>query len=103
MYIVVFVTAKDVTEAQKIAEALVNGKLAACVNIVDGVKSIFTWQGKVDKADEALLILKSRKSLFPKIVAQVKKLHSYDCPEVIALPIVGGNKDYLNWIKDSCV
>ena len=103
MYIIVFVTARNVREAQKIAAALVNGKLAACVNIINGVRSIFTWQGKVEKANEVLLILKSKKSCFPRIVAKVKALHSYDCPEVIALPIIGGNKDYLRWIKDSCV
>lgn len=102
MYIIVFVTTKDVSEAQRIAAALVNGKLAACVNVINGVRSIFTWKGKVDKAKEALLIIKSRKSLFPKLVAKVKKLHSYDCPEVIAMPIIGGNRDYLNWVKDSC-
>lgn len=102
MYVVIFITVKNVMEGEKIAHHLVKEQLVACVNIISGVKSIFTWQGKVDHADEALLILKSKKSCFPKIVAQVKKLHSYDCPEVIAMPIIGGNKDYLNWVKDSC-
>jgi periplasmic divalent cation tolerance protein len=102
VYIIVFVTAKNVKEANKIATALVKEKLVACANIINGVKSIFTWKGKMDKANEVLLVLKSKKICFPKIVSKVKKLHSYDVPEIIAMPIVGGNKDYLNWIKDSC-
>ena len=101
MHIIIFVTAKNVREANTIATALVKGKLIACANIVNGVRSIFTWKGKVDKANEALLILKSKKSCFPKIVNKVKKLHSYDVPEIIAMPIVGGNKDYLKWIDES--
>ncbi len=102
MYIIVLVTAKNVREANKIASKLVEGKLIACANIVKGVKSIFRWQGKIDKADETLLILKSRKSCFAKIVKTIKKYHSYDVPEIIALPIIDGNKDYLNWIKENC-
>jgi periplasmic divalent cation tolerance protein len=102
MYIVVFITTKNIREANKIAAKLVEGKLIACANVIKDVKSIFWWQGKVDKADEVLLVLKSKKSCFPKIVKTVKKLHSYEVPEIIALPIVDGNKDYLDWIKKSC-
>lgn len=101
MNIVVFVTAKDKQEAQKIARRLVEDKLIACANIVDGVKSVFWWQGKTDEADETLLIMKSEKRLFKKIAAAVKALHSYDLPEVIALPIVDGSADYLKWMKES--
>ena len=101
MNIVVFVTAKDKQEAQKIARRLVEDKLIACANIVDGVKSVFWWQGKTDEADETLLIMKSEKRLFKKIAAAVKALHSYDIPEVIALPIVDGSADYLKWMKES--
>lgn len=101
MHIVVFVTAKDKQEAQKIARRLVEDKLIACANIVDGVKSVFWWQGKTDEADETLLIMKSEKRLFKKIAAAVKALHSYDLPEVIALPIVEGSADYLKWMKES--
>ena len=102
MYIVVFITAKDADEANRIAEKLVEEKLAACVNIVSSIKSIFWWEGKVDRADEALLILKSQKNLLNKIIKTVKSLHSYTVPEVIALPVVGGNADYLKWVKASC-
>lgn len=101
MHIVVFVTAKDKQEAQKIVRRLVEDKLIACANIVDGVKSVFWWQGKTDEADETLLIMKSEKRLFKKIAAAVKALHSYDLPEVIALPIVEGSADYLKWMKES--
>jgi periplasmic divalent cation tolerance protein len=101
MYVVIFVTAKDEQEANKIAEGLVQSKLIACANIVGGIKSVFWWEGKVDRAQECLLILKSRKALFSRIVKMVKSLHSYDTPEIIALPIVGGNKDYLKWIAES--
>lgn len=101
MHIVVFVTAKDKQEAQKIARRLVEDKLIACANIVDGVKSVFWWQGKTDEADETLLIMKSEKRFFKKIAAAVKALHSYDLPEVIALPIVEGSADYLKWMKES--
>ena len=100
MYIVVFVTTKNIEEAEKIARKLVEEKLVACANILNGVKSIFQWEGKMDHAQETLLILKSRQELFPKIVKAVKSVHSYQLPEIIALPIVEGSEDYLNWIKE---
>lgn len=101
MEIVILITAKDVMEAQKMSERLVAEKLAACVNIVAGVRSIFWWDRKVDQADEALMIVKSKKELFERIIKEVKSLHSYEVPEIIALPIIDGNKDYLKWINDS--
>ena len=101
MHIVILVTAKDDAEANKIAEKLVAKKLIACVNIVPGIQSIFRWQGKVDRAQEVLLVLKSRRRHFPAIVKTVQALHSYDVPEIIALPIVEGNKDYLQWMTES--
>jgi len=101
MSIVVLVTAKNSREANQISTKLIEGKLIACANIIKGINSIFRWKGKVDQANEVLLILKSRKSCLPKIVKTVKKYHSYDVPEIIALPIVGGSKDYLNWIKEN--
>ena len=101
MGIVVFITAKDLSEAKRISQKLLEEKLIACVNIVEGVKSFFWWQGKIDNAQEVLLILKSQESLFKKIVKTVKSVHSYEVPEVIALPIVEGNPDYLRWIDES--
>lgn len=101
MNIVIFVTTKDSSEAQAIARALVDQKLVACANIVSGVKSLFWWQGKVDEASEVLLILKTKRSLFKRIEKTVKSLHSYDVPEIIALPIVAGSQEYLKWLNDS--
>lgn len=101
MYIVVFITASGVKEARRISSALLKKKLVACVNIVEKVESFFWWEGNIDKAKELLLIAKSKKSRLPGIIKLVKSEHSYSCPEVIALPVMGGNKDYLRWIDGS--
>jgi periplasmic divalent cation tolerance protein len=101
MHIVIFITASKKEEARKIANELIAKKLVACVNIVDRVESHFWWQGKVDNAKEVLLIAKSRKDKFAKIVKSVKSVHSYDVPEIIAMPIIAGYKPYLRWINDS--
>ena len=97
-YIVVFITVKEPEEAQKIAKALVKRRQAACVNILPGVSSHFWWKDKLDTADECLVIVKSRESLLPDIIKSVRKIHSYSIPEIIALPIIGGNREYLEWI-----
>ncbi len=97
--VVVLVTAKNLDEARKIAGHLLAKKLIACANIVNGVESHFWWEGKIDKSAEVLLLLKSQQSLFPKIVKAVKDAHSYSVPEIIALPIILGDKNYLDWIK----
>ena len=89
MPIIIFVTAKNSREANKIAAKLVESKLIACANVIKGVHSIFRWQGKIDKANETLLILKSKRSCLPKVIKMVKKYHSYDVPEIIALPMRG--------------
>jgi len=102
-YIVVLVTTKDKNQATKIAKGLLEAKLIACANIIGGVHSLFWWQGKIDSSKEVLLILKSKKSLFKKIEAKVKSLHSYQTPEIIALPIVDGSKPYLDWINSSII
>lgn len=101
MHIVVFVTASNKKEAARIAQGLVKNKLAACVNIIAKVESLFWWQGKASRAKEVLLVVKSQKKMLPKIIKLVRSLHSYDCPEVIALPIIGGYKNYLDWIDES--
>jgi len=85
-------------EAHKIANVLLSQRKAACINIVPGVSSLFWWQDKIDSAQESLLIIKTKASLLDQIVTLVRETHSYDTPEVIALPIVGGNQDYLEWI-----
>src|SRR3989338_3529826 len=101
MNVVIFVTAANKKEADKIASALIKNKLAACVNIIENVDSLFWWQGKVARAKEALLIVKTRKALMHKLIKKVKLLHSYEVPEIIALPIVCGNNEYLKWINES--
>ena len=101
MNIVIFITTKDEKEAKDIASRLVESKLAACVNIVSSIKSIFHWQGKVDSSEESLLIVKTKKRLFNKLIKAVKQIHSYEVPEIIALPIIGGSKEYLRWLNDS--
>jgi len=102
-HIVILVTAKDKKEANKIAVGLLEAKLIACANILDGVQSLFCWQGKIDSSKEVLLVLKTKKTLFKKVASKVKSLHSYQTPEIIALPITEGSKDYLDWINSSCV
>jgi len=102
MHTVIFVTAPDKKQARQIANKLIKTKLAACVNIIPGVESLFSWKGKIDSAKELLLIIKSEKSKLPKIIKTVKSLHSYEVPEIIALPIIAGNKEYLRWI-DECI
>jgi periplasmic divalent cation tolerance protein len=97
-YIVVLITTKGAEEAQKIAKALLKRRQAACVNIVPEVDSHFWWQDKLDASKESLLIVKTKESLLPDIIKSVKKMHSYDVPEIIALPIVGGSQEYLDWI-----
>ena len=98
MYIVILVTAVNKKEAGKIAASLIKQKLAACVNIVDKVDSLFFWEAKVQKAKEFLLIIKSKKEKLGRIIKLVKSLHSYTVPEIIALPIIAGDKPYLRWI-----
>jgi periplasmic divalent cation tolerance protein len=101
MPVVILITASSKKEAERIASALIKEKLAACVNILDGVTSLFWWQGKVDQAKETLLIVKSEKEKLSAIIKRVKSLHSYDVPEIIALPIIAGEKKYLRWIHES--
>lgn len=99
-YIVIFITTPSYEEARKIADELVAQKKAACVNIVPGVNSIFRWKGKIENAEESLLVVKTGARLFPEVMSAVKGIHSYDVPEIIALPIVEGNPDYLAWLKE---
>ncbi|MBI5043505.1 MAG: divalent-cation tolerance protein CutA [Nitrospirae bacterium] len=94
------VTAPTIDEARKIGNTLVEEKLIACANIIPQVESIFYWQDKVCNEKEALMIIKTRKKLIDKIIKRVKSLHSYTVPEVIALPIIKGSKDYIKWVKE---
>lgn len=98
-YAVVLVTASSVEEAQKIAKELLHEKLAACVNILNDVHSLFWWKKEIDSAREYLLVIKTRLDLFEQVRQKVRALHSYKIPEIIALPIVMGDEDYLKWIN----
>ncbi len=98
MYVVVLVTAKNKKEARRISIGLIKAKLAACVNIIDKVNSLFLWKAKLDQAQEVLLLIKSRKDKLARIIKLVRSLHTYEVPEIIALPIIAGDKPYLRWI-----
>lgn len=100
-YSVGFVTVGSVENAQTIADFLVEQKLAACCNILHGCESTYTWNGKIEKASEVLMIIKTKNSLEQKVIQAVKQLHSYQVPEVIFTAIHNGNPDYLKWIDDS--
>ncbi len=97
-YIVLFITTSTTEEAQRISRALLEQRKVACVNIVSKVRSLFWWQDKIDSAQESLLIVKTTAPQLNELVTLVKELHSYDIPEIIAIPIVGGNQEYLEWI-----
>ncbi|MBU4311317.1 MAG: divalent-cation tolerance protein CutA [Candidatus Omnitrophica bacterium] len=101
MFIVVFITTANRGEAERVSKTLLDARLIACANIIKGVDSRFWWKGKKEKAREYLLIAKTRKTLFKKIVKAVRKEHSYDIPEIIAIPIIAGHKPYLDWIINS--
>ncbi len=98
-YIVILVTAKDRQEAEKISQLLVKERLIACANIVCPVTSFFHWVGNTEKAEECLIVMKSRRDLFAEVAEQVKRLHSYEVPEVLAVPIVDASKVYLDWMS----
>ena len=99
-FIVVLVTTADKAEAEKISQTLLSEKLIACANIISPVASCFLWQGRIDRSEECLVVMKTRKDLFSTLAARVKALHSYEVPEVLALPIVDGSADYLAWMID---
>jgi periplasmic divalent cation tolerance protein len=101
-HIIVLVTTANRQEAERIAQRLLEAKLIACANIVDSVTSNFRWSGRTEKAQECLILMKSRRDLFEKLAETVKTLHSYEVPEILALPIVDGSKAYLDWL-DSCL
>jgi periplasmic divalent cation tolerance protein len=100
--IVVLVTCGSAKEARKIARVVVGQRMAACANIVTSpVQSVYRWKGRVESAKEFLLIIKTTQARFAKLKAEVKRLHSCDVPEIIALPITAGATSYLNWISNS--
>ena len=99
-YIQISTTTETKEEAQKIAQYLVEQKLAACVQITGPIESTYRWKGNVETASEWLCLIKTREDLFNKVEAAIKKMHSYETPEIIAISIVKGSKEYLNWLNE---
>ena len=99
-YIIVLATTANKAEAEKISQALLKERLIACANIINPVTSFFFWSGKIDRAEECLVVMKSRRDLFGELAERLKGLHSYEVPEVLALPIVGGSAAYLGWMSE---
>ena len=101
-YVIVIVTTAGRDEAEAIVHRSLEARLIACANIVGPVFSHFHWSGKIEKAEEYLILMKSRRDLFEKLSESVKALHSYEVPEILALPIVDGSKAYMDWLG-SCL
>ena len=99
-FLVVYITASG-ENARDLASALVREKLAACVNRIPGVESTYTWEGRVERDTEDLLIVKTRTDLFDRLKQRVQELHGYDVPEIIAVPIAAGSESYLEWMTAS--
>ena len=97
--IIVFMTASNGEEAARLADMLVGAHLAACVQILPEMESVYRWQGKIERAPEILLLAKTTKSKFEEIEREVRALHSYDTPEIIAVPVVAGSAPYLDWLR----
>jgi len=94
----VYMTAGSKAEAQKIGKALVERRLAACVNILDNMQSIYRWENKIQQDAEVVLIAKTTDSLVPALIDQVKSMHSYDCPCIVSLPILSGYPPFMDWV-----
>ncbi len=98
-YCVIFCTVPSNEVGQEIANNLVSSKLAACVNIVPGLTSIYTWKGEICTDPELLCIIKTKKNLFKEVEEAIKRIHPYEIAEIIALPVISGSSDYLHWIE----
>lgn len=99
--IVVFITAPDKDEAARLADMLVTTHLAGCVQILPGVESVYRWQGQVERQEEVLLIAKTLSAKFDELAREVRALHTYETPEIVALPIASGSGEYLDWLSAS--
>jgi len=98
--VVVFITVPSYEVGEQIAMELIESNLAACVNILPGISSHYRWQGEIERDDKLMLVAKTRSLLFDQLAAAVKRIHPYEVPEVIALPIVLGSQEYLAWINE---
>ena len=97
--VLVYVTCRNADEAKRVGESLIQAKLAACVNIIAGMRSMFWWQGEVEEDEETVLLAKTQVGLVGELTARVKSVHSDECPCVVAVPIIDGNPDFLHWIQ----
>ena len=95
-----YITVGNAEEAASIARELLDARLIACANIIDGAKSLYRWEGKIAEEKEVVMIAKTREDLVGKVIDRVRQLHSYDCPCIVALPIVAGNPAFLDWIDE---
>lgn len=102
-FVQVTTTTETEQQAEQIAHALVDERLAACVQITGPIRSVYRWQGEVEQATEWLCVVKTRQSLLDAVEAKIRELHSYECPEIVATPIVDGSKAYLDWLGDQLV
>ncbi|RKY82406.1 divalent-cation tolerance protein CutA [candidate division KSB1 bacterium] len=94
----IYITTGSMDEARTIGKDLVSSRLAACVNIIDNMNSMYWWEGKIQDDREVILIAKTREALVPELIEKVKSIHSYDCPCIVSLPILDGNKAFLEWV-----
>jgi len=100
MVAVVYTTVGNIQDARKMANTLVEEQLVACVNIIPNIESVYSWKGKIENDEEIVLIAKTVDDNIKKTIQRIKKLHSYETPDIIVLPIVGGLKDYLEYIRN---
>lgn len=101
--VIIFTTTETEKEAEKIANALLEDRIAACVNIIPKIQSRYWWQGKIEKSEETLLLIKTKENLVSRVEERIKSLHSYECPEVVAIEISEGSADYLDWIEQTLI
>lgn len=97
--VMVYMTAASVDEARRIARALVDERMAACANLIGGMRSVYRWNGEVQEHDEVVMVAKTRADLLHSLTDRVRSLHSYECPCVVGVPVVGGNQAFLDWIN----
>jgi len=95
---IIYITAPAFGEAEKIADTLVEERLAACVNIIPQMKSVYRWEGKINRENEVVLIAKTKTALVEKLTQKIKSIHSYSCPCIVSVEITGGNPDFIEWI-----
>jgi periplasmic divalent cation tolerance protein len=100
-FVIAYITAKDKAQALSIGRILVEERLAACVNVIDGMTSIYRWEGRICEDGEAILIVKTSAEKFEALTERVKQLHTYTCPCVVSIPIIGGNPAYLEWLGEN--